>query len=189
MYILHCVQTPIVGEHEAIIVRPGIVGMAPARPIPQHNRCGAWVCLRLKVVRPQQIQYLLSLTSYHGDRGPMCVEGEFVWKLKDKIDRDWLGGYRDLVPMSMQPAADSTASVQSTGSEDHLIYSLSPEVHHVLGQQTMRSGFLNLFSFHFFEQLLFYAVQMRRVWVESWGPGAHSRAASPVDSAALVSSA
>ena len=137
-------QPTATGEYEENAVRPRVAGMVTTRPIPEHNWRGSWVRFRVKVLlRAHTIYFCQYLIAYH--RGPMCVEGEFIWKLKDKIDRDWLGGYRDLVPMSMQPASDSTTSVQSASSEDHLIYSLSPEVQHVLSQQTMRSGVLLLF--------------------------------------------
>ena len=73
-------------------------------------------------------------------RGPMCVEGEFIWRLKDRIDRDWLGGYNDLVPMSMQPPpsdpdSDATRRAAEPGV---LMRQLSPEVQQVLSQQSMR---------------------------------------------------
>lgn len=70
-------------------------------------------------------------------RGPLCIEGEFIWKLKDKIDRDWLGGYQGLVPMSMQTTPNPNAPPPTDPS---LINQLSPEVEHVLSQQTMRCG-------------------------------------------------
>lgn len=75
-------------------------------------------------------------------RGPMCVEGEFIWKLKDKVDRDWLGGYQNLVPMSMQPPHDpDDLTTQPEGVDSTLINKLSPEVRNVLSQQSMRLFF------------------------------------------------
>ena len=32
-------------------------------------------------------------------RGGFCLEGAFLWRLKDKIDREWMAGYKDLPEM------------------------------------------------------------------------------------------
>ncbi len=38
-------------------------------------------------------------------KGPLALEGEYLWKLKDKIDRQWIAGYIDL-PDMMSMATD-----------------------------------------------------------------------------------
>lgn len=73
-------------------------------------------------------------------RGPICIEGANIWKLKDKIDRDWLAGYQKLVPMGMSSSlsrsGDSSSTLNSLDADP--LYNLSPEVHQVLSHQSMR---------------------------------------------------
>jgi hypothetical protein len=85
-------------------------------------------------------------------RGPICLEGNYMWKLKDKIDRNWISGYKTLGSMLAPMNAPITLSKRSISSETlrsdsatsrsngegSSVLQLSPEVASLIAQQQMR---------------------------------------------------
>lgn len=50
-------------------------------------------------------------------KGNMCMHGEFLWRLKDRIDRTWMAGYSSNLPDKAEMMASMAANVNTTTTE------------------------------------------------------------------------
>lgn len=85
-----------------------------------------------------------------GSKGPVCIEGNYVWKLKDKIDRNWMDSYKKLsltMMGSAKPAvqngqkvvAPAQSIITTVPSEpEYSVTQLSVDAAEILSQQAMR---------------------------------------------------
>jgi len=88
-----------------------------AGPILKENLIAYLLQQPLTPHKPQQ-QFLGLLST--GDkyaiasRGDSALEGEFLWKLKDQIDRTWMEGYQKLPSMHSAASQDSAGHTSTT---------------------------------------------------------------------------
>ena len=85
-----------------------------------------------------------------GSKGPVCIEGNYVWKLKDKIDRNWMDSYKKLSSTMFNsanpaiiPSQQTVSPVRSTTAAapnevDYSVTQLTADAAEILSQQAMR---------------------------------------------------
>lgn len=76
-------------------------------------------------------------------RGDHALEGEFLWKLKDDIDRTWMDGYCNLPDMDMDADMDAdvnTTNTTTTGPESSPESSPSPHLPSSVPQSLFNRG-------------------------------------------------
>ena len=71
-----------------------------------------------------------------GSKGPLGIEGKYVWELKDKIDRDWMAGYSTALPdkEEMMKKMELQKSLEPNNSSASDI----PDVAKAMGEDTIR---------------------------------------------------
>ena len=78
-------------------------------------------------------------------KGPLALEGEYLWKLKDKIDRIWMAGYQELPDVEAMMASKAATASSSSSSKDNITYdrlvnSLGGSTIEMLSKAQMRCG-------------------------------------------------
>ncbi len=77
-------------------------------------------------------------------KGGMCVEGDFIFALKDKIDVSWMAGYQTL------PSMEEMAEKQKNNppfDEASITHTMGPSVFELLAKAKMRLVLLLLILF------------------------------------------
>ncbi|MBM3823422.1 MAG: selenide, water dikinase SelD [Verrucomicrobia bacterium] len=95
--------------------KSGVFAVRQGRPLAANLR-RALDQLPLRPYVPQQ-QFLSLISTGDrqavGSRGPWSFEGEWVWKLKDHIDRAWMAQYEPVESMNAAPPALQSGSAPS----------------------------------------------------------------------------
>ena len=77
------------------------------------------------------------------NRGALAVEGQFLWELKDCIDRKWMAMYQVLPSMESMAQASNSSSNSHQNSDvamGQLAQTIGPSALQMLAKQTMRCG-------------------------------------------------
>ena len=91
-------------------------------PVLAHNLRAKLLGKMPKEHRPQhRFLSLLSLGDRQAtaDRGPFSVAGNWVWRWKDRIDREFMNRFEDLPPMSARTRGDAISGALTTSASPH----------------------------------------------------------------------
>ncbi|MEH6586725.1 MAG: selenide, water dikinase SelD [Halioglobus sp.] len=91
-------------------------------PVLAHNLRAKLLGKELKQHRPQhRFLSLLSLGDRQAaaDRGPLSVSGNWVWRWKDRIDREFMNRFEDLPPMSAREKGDAVPGAVDANAKPH----------------------------------------------------------------------
>lgn len=73
-------------------------------------------------------------------RGDHALEGEFLWKLKDEIDRTWMDGYTNLPDMSQMNSTGIEDNNQFKSTIPHSLFNRGPDALAAFAEVNMRCG-------------------------------------------------